>query len=209
MAILFEDNFDIVTEAFDDDTGSKKLHLRGVFMEAEKENQNGRTYKYDDIKKATDFINERANTGRHILGELDHRDSMEVQLQNVSHKIIDIEMKGNQAVGDAIILETPNGKIAESLIHSGVNVGVSSRGGGKVNGQGKVENFHFVTVDMVANPSCQSAVPESIWESLEMYKRGMEVKDLSEAVLHDPVAQKYFEKEIKKFIQETFQKNKK
>lgn len=212
MAILFEDNFDIITEArmeYEGEQEQKKLYLRGVFMEAEKENQNGRTYKYEDIKKASDYMNERANMGRHILGELDHRDEMDVHLQNVSHKILDAEMKGNQVVGNAVILATPNGKIAESLIESGVNVGVSSRGGGKVNQKGQVENFHFVTVDMVANPSCVSAVPQSIWESLDMYKNGHEVHNLSEAVLHDPIAQKYFQKEMKKFIQETFQKHKK
>lgn len=207
--ILLEDNFEIKTEAITEGD-AKKLYLRGVFMEAGKKNQNGRVYKTEEIKRAADFINEAANNNRHVLGELDHRDSLDVRLENVSHKILDVKMEGNQAVGNAVVLATPKGKIAESLILSGVNVGVSTRGSGSVNeSTGEVENFNIATIDVVANPSCVSAVPNSVWESLQMYHNGSEINKLAEAVLHDTKAQKYFQHEMKKFIQDCFQAHKK
>jgi len=210
MTILVENNFDIHPTPVTEDGDTKRLYLRGVYMEAGTKNQNGRTYKIDEIKRAADFINEAARNGRHILGELDHRDSLDIKLENVSHKLLDIDMNGNQAIGNSVVLSTPKGKIAESLISSGVNIGVSSRGSGSVNeSTGEVTNFYLSTVDLVATPSCQSAVPKSVWESLDMYRDENEINKLAEAVIHDEKAQLYFQHEMKKFIRNAFQNHKK
>ena len=137
-----------------------------------------------------------------MLGQLDHPSgSLEISLKNVSHKIVEMEMKGNQAIGKAEVLEkTQAGSILKGLIESNVRVGVSSRGKGQLNESGMVSNFHLVTIDAVAVPSAQNAYPESIMESLEAYRRGEIVNDLAEAVIHDPKAQEYFFKEMQKFI---------
>lgn len=200
--ILTEQNLDgiqAITEAVKE---GKKLYLQGCFMEAEKKNRNGRTYQLDEMKREVDRHNAQFSQGNHMLGELDHPSgSLEVSLKNVSHKITELKMQGNQVIGKAEILEkTQAGSILKGLVESGVKVGVSSRGKGQLNESGAVSNFHLVTIDAVAVPSAQNAYPESIMESLEAYKRGEIVNDLAEAVIYDKKAQKYFLEEMTKFI---------
>lgn len=200
--ILTESNFtDIITEGVGED--NKKLYIKGVFMEADTRNRNGRIYQLNEITKASNQINEAAGAERFFLGELDHPSTLEVKLENVSHKIVEMHMQGNKAIGKAEVLTLhPKGKILEALIQSGINVGVSSRGSGEVNSSsGIVEGFEIVTVDTVATPSA-NAYPKSITEALDLYQRGYEINNLSEAVINDDTAQKYFEKEINKFLQD-------
>ena len=201
--ILLENKFgDIITES----TGSgdsKKVYLSGIFLEAEQQNRNGRTYSHSDINKAVKKINEAAKSGRHILGELDHPNgSLEVKLGNVCCKLTEMSMSGNNGMGKAEIITTvPKGQIAMGLLQAGIQLGVSSRGSGGVNeSTGNVEGFEITTIDVVANPSAINAFPQSIEESIQMYKRGDIITDLSEAVLHDTVAQKFFKDEIMKFV---------
>ena len=204
--ILLEENFkDILIENAKD---AKKMYLKGIFMESEQKNRNGRIYKKNEIATAVQKVNESAKAGKHILGQLDHPQDLEVRLENVSHKILEMSMEGNNAIGKAEILDkTPKGQIAISLIESGIQLGVSSRGSGSVNEDTNiVEGFSFVTVDLVASPSAINAYPTSVMEAIEMYKRGYIVNDLAEAVLHDDAAQKYFQEEIIKFVKETFNK---
>ena len=117
-----------------------------------------------------------------------------------------MQMNGNNAIGKALILEsTPKGQIAKGLIEAGINLGVSSRGAGQVNEDtGIVEGFDFITVDIVANPSAIEAYPQSVMEALDMYKRGYVIDDLSQSIIQDKSAQKYFEKELMKFIKDGF-----
>lgn len=201
--ILTEANFNVVTE----ESADKKLYLKGIFMEAEQRNRNGRIYQRNEISKAVDKANAAASIGRHILGSLDHPPTLEIRLETVSHRIIEMKMDGNNAVGKAEILPTPPGNIARSLLEAGVVLGVSSRGSGNVNESTRVvEGFDMVTVDIVASPSAINAYPASVMEALDDYHRRYQLTDLSEAALHDPSAQKFFEKEIRKFIQELFKK---
>lgn len=201
--ILIEENFNgVLCEATED----KKFYLKGIFMESEQQNRNGRIYKKKEIEAAVKQVNEAAAAGRHVLGQLDHPQDLIVSLADVSHKILEMQMNGNNAIGKAQIIEnTPKGQIAKGLMEAGVQLGVSSRGSGQVNEEnGIVEGFNFITVDIVANPSAINAYPQSVMEAIEMYHRGYIVDDLSEAVLHDKKAQAYFEKELIKFIGETF-----
>lgn len=127
--------------------------------------------------------------------------SLEVSLKNASHKITEMWMEGNQAFGKAEVLEkTTNGQILKGLIDSDVKVGMSSRASGKVKESGQVENFNLVTIDAVATPSAYNAYPESIYESLEMYKNGHLIEELAEAVMEDEKAQEHFRKELQNFI---------
>lgn len=203
--ILIEENFnDVQAVVLNESEGQKdkKYYLRGVFAEAETRNQNGRIYTLTEMTKQVEKINTAAKQGRYVLGELDHPSILEVKLKNVSHKIVEMQMQGNKAIGKAEILENhPNGQIAIGLMKDGIQLGVSTRGSGKVNSKGIVEGFNMVTVDIVATPSARSAYPETIMEQLEMYKRGEIVMDLAEATIHDPIAQKYFQKELKAFIE--------
>lgn len=130
------------------------------------------------------------------MGELDHPQTLSINLDRVSHVITEMDMNGSNAIGKARMLNTPMGNIARELINSGVALGVSSRGAGQVNEDGGVSGFQFVTVDIVAQPSAPNAYPQTVYESLELAKNGHNILDLAEAVRHDPSAQKYLKEEI-------------
>lgn len=204
--ILIEENFEgVLTESASD---GKKTYLSGIFMESGNKNRNGRIYDSAEMQREVDKINEAAKRGHYVLGELDHPNSLEIKLENVSHKIVEMTMKGNLVYGKAEIIDKhPKGQILKALVDSGVQVGVSSRGSGQVNeSTGIVRNFGLVTVDAVATPSCRSAYPQTIQEQLEYYRKGGYVTELAEAVIHDQAAQKYFQAEMKKFIETLYNK---
>lgn len=203
--LLRESNFsNLITESQKD---GKDLYLKGVFLQGEAQNRNGRFYPKSEIERAVDKLNESIMNGQPVLGHLDHPETLEVKLESVSHRIDQIAMEGNNAVGKALILPTPNGKIARALIESGIQIGVSSRGSGSVNeSTGVVEDFNIVTIDLVATPSAQNAYPKSIYEHLEYYKKREELLKLSEMLHEDSSAQKYFEREIRAFMENLFKK---
>lgn len=192
----------IICEERTDD--GKSLWLSGVFMQAEMKNRNGRNYPLSEISAAVDNAQKIIKEHNGIMGELDHPQTLSVNLDRVSHIITDLRMEGNNAIGKAKLLNTPTGKIAKELIEAGVSLGVSSRGAGSVNESGGVTGFNFVTVDIVATPSAPGAIPNTIYESLDRAKNGKVIMDLSEAVIHDEAAQEYFKKEFIKFLNTNF-----
>lgn len=180
----------------------KNLWLSGVFMQAEMKNRNGRVYPLNEIQNAVNLANTRITESSGIMGELDHPQTLTINLDRVSHVITEMRMQGNDAYGKAKLLSTPMGNIARELVKSGVRLGVSSRGAGTVNESGGVNGFQFVTVDIVAQPSAPGAVPDSIYESLMLNKHGAQAITLAEEVRNDPAAQKYLKREIQKFLAE-------
>lgn len=171
-------------------------------MAAEQKNLNQRVYPRSEVEKAVGFIMEKAKEGQYVAGELNHPDNLSVDLKNVSHIITEAWMDGDNAVGKCKILNTPSGQIVQQLIAGGLKLGVSSRGTGNVTTEGVVEDFAFVTLDIVAQPSGPGCYPDVVRESVENKK----VLTLAEAVVHDKKAQKYFEAEIKKFINSILKK---
>lgn len=175
---------------------AKNYYLSGILCQAEIKNGNGRIYPLTEISKAVEFVNEKIKEGNYIMGELNHPDNLSIDLKNVSHIITELTMDGNNAIGKCKLLNTPSGQIARSLLEGGVRLGVSSRGTGNVTTEGLVEDFSFVTIDIVATPSAPDAYPGLVKEALENQK----ILTLAEAVTHDQKAQKYFKNEIQKFI---------
>lgn len=158
-----------LTEARED--GRKNFYIEGIFGQSDKENKNGRIYGSNlmerEVGKYQDLINERRS-----LGELGHPPNPSVNLDKVSHLITKLEMNGKDVYGKAKILETPMGNIARNLIENEVRLGVSTRGLGslKANSKGVNEvqdDFHLVTVDIVADPSAPDAFVQGIMESAE------------------------------------------
>ena len=178
------------------DTG-KNIYLNGILMQADVRNGNKRVYPLQEIAKAVDIIQERIEQGHYIMGELNHPDSLSIDLSRVSHAITEIKMDGANAVGKCKLLNTPMGNIAKGLLEGGIKLGVSSRGTGNVTNEGYVSDFNFVTVDIVATPSAPNAYPNMIKEAVENQK----ILTLAEAVVNDKSAQKHFTKEIFKFIE--------
>ena len=183
----------IITETAQD---GKNTWLSGIFMQADIKNRNGRVYPTTEIAEAVKAASGVIKDRNGIMGELDHPQTLQINLDRVSHVITEMSMNGSNAVGKARLLNTPMGNIARELVGAGVGLGVSSRGAGQVNEGGGVSGFQFVTVDIVAQPSAPNAYPNTVYESLEMAKNGHNILDLAEAVRNDKEAQKYLKKEI-------------
>lgn len=187
----------VITEASAD---GKSAILSGIFMQADIKNRNGRVYPSTEISEAVKLAQATIKERNGIMGELDHPQTLSINLDRVSHVITEMSMQGSNAVGKAKMLNTPMGNIARELVGNGVALGVSSRGAGQVNEDGGVSGFQFVTVDIVAQPSAPNAYPSTIYESLEMAKNGHNILDLAEAVREDGSAQKYLKEEILKWL---------
>ena len=186
----------------------KNLWLNGIFMQSNTTNRNNRNYPLEEISKAITESKQKILESNGIMGELDHPQSLTINLDRVSHVITDLWMNGNNAYGKAKIIEsTPMGQIAKALIEAGVKLGVSSRGAGNVNESGIVTGFNFITVDIVATPSAQQAYPGSVYESVMQAQNGSKILTLAEQVQQDIDAQRYFKREILKWLSEdVFQK---
>lgn len=174
----------------------KNTYLNGILMQADVRNGNKRVYPLQEIQNAVTRIQEQIKNGHYIMGELNHPDSLSIDLANVSHAITEIRMDGSNAVGKCKLLNTPMGNIAKGILEAGIKLGVSSRGTGNVTNEGYVSDFNFVTIDIVATPSAPDAFPNVIKEAQEHQK----IITLAEAVVHDKAAQKHLQKEIFKFL---------
>ena len=156
----------------------KKMYIEGVFLQGNLKNRNGRMYPVDTLAKEVSRYNESFVAKGRAVGELGHPDGPTVNLDRVSHKIVDLHQEGNNFVGKAQLLETPMGKIAKSLLAEGVTLGVSSRGIGtlKEDRDGiKVvgEDFQLATAaEIVADPSAPDAFVEGIMEGKEWVWEG-------------------------------------
>lgn len=192
----------LMLESKEDEKGGKKLRMEGIFMQGETENQNGRNYPRQEIESGVKELQAKIDSGYSVAGELDHPDTLTINLNNISHIIDKMWMKGNDGYGRLTILPTPSGDIAAALLNSGVRLGVSTRGSGDVNeSTGHVSNFEIVTVDLVMQPSAQSAYPTPIYESVFGSRTGRETLDVFAANrAGDKTAAKYVESQITDFI---------
>ena len=183
------------------DSEGKNLYMKGIFIQGEQQNHNGRVYPLTEINNAVKTLQEKIEGGYSVLGEADHPDDLNINLDRVSHVIENIQMQGSDGIGKLKLLPTPMGNICTTLIESGVKLGVSSRGSGNVTENGKVSDFEIVTVDIVANPSAPQAYPDPIYEQLMNHgRKGNVLMDVARATEHDKKAQKYLKEESLRFI---------
>jgi len=180
----------------------KDLFMAGLFIQGDTKNQNGRVYPKSEIERAVESVRSRLGTGETVLGELDHPEELQINLDRVSHIITDMSVDGSDGLGKLKIIDTPMGNIARSLLKAGAKLGVSSRGSGNVNESGKVSDFGIVTVDIVAQPSAPDAYPKTIYESLFNMRGGEVIFNTAAAVTHDISAEKHLMNQITGFIRE-------
>lgn len=192
----------LVSEAIDNGKGGKDLYMKGIFIQGGVRNQNQRVYPVNEISSAVKSLKEKISAGYTVLGEADHPDDLNINLDRVSHMIVDMDMNGNDGIGKLKMLPTPMGNICKTLIESGVKLGVSSRGSGNVDHKGEVEGFEIVTVDIVANPSAPEAFPDPLYEQMMNHRRSTSIWDVASSVNHDPKAQSHLEKEVINFIKD-------
>ncbi len=180
----------------------KDLFMHGLFIQGDVKNQNGRVYPRTEIERAVESVRGRLRKGETVLGELDHPEELQINLDRVSHIITDMHCEGSNGIGKLKIIDTPMGNIARSLLKAGAKLGVSSRGSGNVNESGKVSDFDIVTVDIVAQPSAPDAYPKTIYESLFNMRGGEAVYRTAAAMTHDNSAEKHLVKAITGLIRE-------
>ena len=150
----------------------KEQYIKGIFMQSDIKNQNGRVYPHAVLQKEVKNFNTKyVNEGR-ALGELGHPMGPVINLDRVSHVIKELKEDGTNFIGKAKVMDTPNGKIVKNFISEGVKLGVSSRGMGslKANKKGVNEvqgDFVLSTVDIVADPSAPDAFVNGIMEGKE------------------------------------------
>jgi hypothetical protein len=180
----------------------KDLFMHGLFIQGDVKNQNGRVYPRSEIERAVESVRGRLKKGETVLGELDHPEELQINLDRVSHIITDLHCDGSDGIGKLKIIDTPMGNIARSLLKAGAKLGVSSRGSGNVNESGKVSDFDIVTVDIVAQPSAPDAYPKTIYESLFNMRGGEAVYRTAAAMTHDKSAEKHLVKAITGLIRE-------
>jgi hypothetical protein len=172
MLLITEHNDNnIQTIAEDAGGGKKNYFIRGVFMESEQVNKNGRVYRTPIMEREVQKYNDNYIRNSRSLGELGHPEGPSINLDRVSHIIKEMKMDKNTVYGKAKVLDTPYGKIVQNLIDEGVRLGVSSRGMGslkQINGVNEVqEDFNLATVDIVADPSAPNAFVNGIMEGRE------------------------------------------
>ena len=189
------DQAQLVTESAND---GKDLFMKGICIQGGVKNANQRVYPVTEITNAVKTLNDQIGTGQSVLGEVDHPEGLQVNLDRVCHMVESMWMDGPNGYGKLKILPTPMGKLVETMLQSGVKLGVSSRGSGNVkeDGSGQVSDFEIITVDVVAQPSAPGAYPTPIYEQLMNSKGGY--KALQTA--RDTKAQKYLKEALVNII---------
>ena len=154
------------------ESGDKNYKIRGVFMQADIKNRNGRVYPMEILTNEVNRYNEKFIKENRAYGELGHPDGPTVNLERVSHMVTSLKPDGKNFIGEAKILKTPMGEIVKNLMDEGAKLGVSSRGMGSLdqkNGANVVrKDFYLATAaDIVADPSAPNAFVEGIMEGKE------------------------------------------
>ena len=172
MKLISESIEDIEYITEDDAEGKKNYRIKGVFLQAEIKNRNGRIYPMPVLEKEVSRYNKEYIQKKRAFGELGHPDGPTVNLERVSHMITSLSPDGKNFIGEAKITDTPYGKIVKNLIDEGAKLGVSSRGMGSLEprrgAQVVKDDFYLATAaDIVADPSAPNAFVEGIMEGRE------------------------------------------
>jgi hypothetical protein len=187
MVDLEQIQTEIIQEACADGVIKKKTYITGPFMEAAITNGNGRIYPVPVIANEVKRLNESRIPQNRFLGELNHPNVIEVNLERVSHLIKELKMEGNAAMGKALLLDTPMGMIAQALVSGGVKIGISSRGVGTLRESIVQNDFRVSAIDLVSDPSAPNALMDIVMEGKKEWV--LENGLLTEKELMDTVAE--------------------
>ena len=204
MQVLSEHlTFDQARVVVESSNEGKDLYMKGICIQGNVKNANQRVYPTSEINKAVSKISDTIAGGQSVLGEVDHPEDLKINLDRVSHMLTNMYMEGNNGYGKLKILPTPMGKLVETMLQSGVKLGVSSRGSGNVDETtGNVSDFDIITVDVVAQPSAPNAYPTPIYESLLNMKHGHKVLEVAKAVKEDARAQRHLKDGVIQLIKD-------
>ena len=192
----------LVLETTENDKGGKDLYMKGICIQGGVKNANQRVYPVTEISRAVNTLNDQITGGYSVLGEVDHPEGLNINLDRVSHMITEMWMDGPNGYGKLKVLPTPMGALVKTMLESGVKLGVSSRGSGNVmeDGSGQVSDYEIITVDVVAQPSAPGAYPTPIYEHLLNARGGYKALELAREVRGDDKAQKYLKESLVNII---------
>ena len=190
--------FDQANVVLENANEGKDLYLKGIIIQGGIRNANQRVYPVNEIGRAVKTLNDQISGGYSVLGEVDHPEGLNINIDRVSHMITETWMDGDNGYGKLKILPTPMGNLVKTMLEAGVKLGVSSRGSGNVaeDGSNTVSDFEIITVDVVAQPSAPGAYPTAIYENLMNARGGMKAWELAQATKHDVKAQKYLKESL-------------
>ena len=196
------DQAKMVVEHAENESGGKDLYLKGICIQGGVRNANQRVYPVTEIGRAVNTLNDQIKGGYSVLGEVDHPEGLNINLDRVSHMITEMWMDGPNGYGKLKVIPTPMGQLISTMINNGVKIGVSSRGSGNVkeDGSGEVSEFEIITVDCVALPSAPGADPTPIYEHLMNTKHGYKAFNLARELKGDEKAQKYLKDSLVNII---------
>lgn len=167
---------------------NKRLIVKGILQRAKVRNQNGRVYPKDTLFRESKKYEENFIKERRALGELDHPESSVVNLQNVSHNVIEMHWESDDLIGTVEVLPTPNGNILRELFKANIRLGISSRGLGTVNKSMNEEadivqdDFELIAFDFVSNPSTRGAF---------MFPAGNLQEGINKTLVQNPITHKW------------------
>ena len=172
VKLISEEIQDVEYICEEKENGKKDYKIKGIFMQADVKNRNGRVYPMEVLEKEVGRYNKEYIKEKRAFGELGHPDGPTVNLERASHMITALYPDGKNFIGEAKILSTPMGNIVKNLMDEGAKLGVSSRGMGSLdqrNGANYVRSdFYLATAaDIVADPSAPNAFVEGIMEGKE------------------------------------------
>ena len=159
-----------ITEA--KEGGGKNYKIKGIFLQADIKNRNGRVYPMEVLEKEVSRYNKKFINENRAYGELGHPEGPTVNLERVSHMVTELYPDGKNFIGEAKIMGTPMGEIVKNIMNEGGKLGVSSRGMGSLNQKNGAnyvrDDFYLATAaDIVADPSAPNAFVEGIMEGKE------------------------------------------
>ena len=198
----------------EESNGKKNYAIKGIFMQADVKNRNGRVYPSEVLQREVVRYNREFINKNRAFGELGHPEGPTVNLERVSHMVKALYPDGKNFLGEAKVLDTPYGKIVKNLIDEGAKLGVSSRGMGTLyqkNGANYVkDDFYLATAaDIVADPSAPDAFVEGIMEGKEwVWDSGrLKEQDIDKLKLQIVQAKRTQMAEVKARVFESFLKN--
>ena len=196
-----EQDTDYIIEQ-DEKSGNKNYKIKGIFMQADIKNRNGRIYPMEVLQKEVKRYNKQYVNEKRAFGELGHPDGPTVNLERASHLVTALYPDGKNFIGEAKILSTPMGEIVKSLMDDGAKLGVSSRGMGSLdqkNGANYVRNdFYLATAaDIVADPSAPNAFVEGIMEGKEWVWNNGLIKEADIAQMKDNIEENHAKRNAK------------
>ena len=172
IKLISEEIQDVEYITEEKENGKKNYKIKGIFMQADIKNRNGRIYPMEVLQKEVQRYNKDQIKENRAYGELGHPEGPTINLERASHMITSLIPDGKNFIGEAKILSTPMGKIVENLLSDGAKLGVSSRGMGSLaqkRGANYVNgDFYLATAaDIVADPSAPNAFVQGVMEGKE------------------------------------------